>query len=948
MSAGTVLAVAVPQPSAPPPDGQEVRGTVPLRTLLGIVAFHAVFYTLFFCPVWLDGKRLCYGDSLCYYYPAYVSGHALWEPALMGGYPKFADPQFQLWYPPALVCSLLGLPFDVYDVLAYVLAGTFAHAYLRRLTGSWTAGCLAGLVFGTCAFMTTHHGHTTIIHVAAWLPLLLWAVEELRQRVRLTWVSILAGAVGCCVLAGHPQVAVLCLLLTGCYFACSLPGAPAGHFRFLVSVVSSLVLGVALTAIQTLPTAEFTELTARSAPNYEYFCSYHFPRGALPTLIFPYAYGWFKIPGQEREPTLLLPALISSHEWLACASMLAVISAFAALLCGYRQRYVWFWLAVLTFALLAALGNDAPLAKLLYHVPLLNRSRCPGRFALWYGMASACLCGHALQCLLRLPPRRALQVTGVALTLAFGVAATALWVYKGQRFHSPFDPNAIAGLAANSPFRSAKPWRNPSLGLPFVCLLLSGLSLTLFVTFRNRLTQVALIACTILDGGSCAWLWPLADNCVPATALETPPGVRELSDITHQHHTRLFSTLRFPVCPNANLLVGVDCANYYGPVPLQRFTQLLPYPVSLQSLLAIEYWEAPVRPGPFGIFSSYPLDKGELGQSPGHPGAEECRFPVPNLPIRGLSIVSCLGNSTAVTQGTPVVEVLVRGVDGSVSRAELQAGRDTAEWALDVVPTARHGYAPLFESIPAESEGRRYLARRYIAKVQMAQTIQAEEVIFRWIGPTPASCVLTAVTLTGPNGESYPYLNNALAAHQGPAEAIPGTAIWLAHTKTPPPRAWLVPRAVSLPAEQILQIVATGRMPDGRAFDPYQMVLIEGKVASTSDKTAADPAAQIDVLGVQSGWAELRTRSSEGGVLVLTDTWYPGWRVQVDGKRVPLLRADYLIRAVEVPPGEHRVTFVFRPTSFYRGLALTLGALAVVAFLPFLPWGFRRMRLLRG
>ena len=58
------------------------------------------------------------------------------------------------------------------------------------------------------------------------------------------------------------------------------------------------------------------------------------------------------------------------------------------------------------------------------------------------------------------------------------------------------------------------------------------------------------------------------------------------------------------------------------------------------------------------------------------------------------------------------------------------------------------------------------------------------------------------------------------------------------------------------------------------------------------------------------------------GILVLSDQWYPGWRVTVDGVAAPLLRTDYALRGVFVPAGTHQVTFRFQPLPLYLGLAL--------------------------
>ena len=68
------------------------------------------------------------------------------------------------------------------------------------------------------------------------------------------------------------------------------------------------------------------------------------------------------------------------------------------------------------------------------------------------------------------------------------------------------------------------------------------------------------------------------------------------------------------------------------------------------------------------------------------------------------------------------------------------------------------------------------------------------------------------------------------------------------------------------------------------------------------------------------------------GWLVLADPWYPGWVARFDGspQAVLVYRADYLFRAVRLPPGSHTVTFVFEPASYSRGRGISLAALVLV------------------
>jgi hypothetical protein len=60
------------------------------------------------------------------------------------------------------------------------------------------------------------------------------------------------------------------------------------------------------------------------------------------------------------------------------------------------------------------------------------------------------------------------------------------------------------------------------------------------------------------------------------------------------------------------------------------------------------------------------------------------------------------------------------------------------------------------------------------------------------------------------------------------------------------------------------------------------------------------------------------------GYLVLSDTYYPGWRAYVDGEERETLRANYAFRAVPLESGQHTVFFKYDPLSFKTGLVISL------------------------
>ncbi len=68
----------------------------------------------------------------------------------------------------------------------------------------------------------------------------------------------------------------------------------------------------------------------------------------------------------------------------------------------------------------------------------------------------------------------------------------------------------------------------------------------------------------------------------------------------------------------------------------------------------------------------------------------------------------------------------------------------------------------------------------------------------------------------------------------------------------------------------------------------------------------------------------LNVFAERGGILLLTDSYYPGWTAFLDAERTRVYCANYLFRGVYVPPGNHTVEFLYRPRTFYAGVALSV------------------------
>ncbi len=158
------------------------------------------------------------------------------------------------------------------------------------------------------------------------------------------------------------------------------------------------------------------------------------------------------------------------------------------------------------------------------------------------------------------------------------------------------------------------------------------------------------------------------------------------------------------------------------------------------------------------------------------------------------------------------------------------------------------------------------------------------------------------------------------------------------------PRAFLVPAsgAVVLPDEGAQ--LARVRAED---FDPSRTVVVAEKpVPPGNGRTDDLPAAPV-VTGIVPGLNDIRMSIAAAvpSILVLSQTWYPGWKALVDGEPQPLLRVDYGFTGTVVGPGMHSVAFRYEPRSLRHGAALTAGALLICAGLAL--GGSRRMIMWR-
>jgi hypothetical protein len=71
--------------------------------------------------------------------------------------------------------------------------------------------------------------------------------------------------------------------------------------------------------------------------------------------------------------------------------------------------------------------------------------------------------------------------------------------------------------------------------------------------------------------------------------------------------------------------------------------------------------------------------------------------------------------------------------------------------------------------------------------------------------------------------------------------------------------------------------------------------------------------------------------SEQGGVVVFSEIYYPGWQATIDGEKAEIARANYVLRAMEMPAGHHTLVMTFDPQTIHTTEHIAFGALALLA-----------------
>lgn len=759
----------------------------------------------------------------------------------------------------------------------------------------------------------------------------------------------------------------------------------------LLGMVPAIALGIA--AVQVIPLVELGFFSFRGlGVNYQFATSYSMPVHNLVNLVFPYFFRYtnrfYWSLWSEWETTLyagIAPLALAIVALLFVRNRMVLFFAavtVASLLLAFGGQspyplYERLW-QLPGFSSLRVPGRFSMLVT--FSIAVLSA----------YGANWLCEslrpleAGRPLGRWRRLS--RSVAVNGFALYLLGLLAAMAAvaWWLVSFRGWIEREPWAVKRLLEESYLsqRNDKPWLTSDMVLSFLnysldptnektatsLALMLATFLLLFSWFAFRrlwrawaALLVVLVAADMLMFATdfhptvhisqlatpdAAARWLMAQNRDGMGRVYTPPGIRKTE-------------------PNKLMPFRVAEIAGYSSLETTRHQEYMinvaEYDKVLLDVYNVRFVVMPKRPPAMPSYqhTAYHPNRPLAWGPPNNRGAHATFYMSPAVRADAVCIISGLRSATEIPQDAEVAEIVVEDTSGERVALKVKAGRDTAEWAYDrpdVTPHVAHRRVQVADRIwVADKDGRQYQANLYFARLQLDKTRTVSKLEFHYLYPKGTVRLYGMALWENPNTAHQVLSRDKYLPRYEDDEVV------ILENLSRLPRAFLVPTARLVKRSEILDTMVQGD------FDPERVVLLEppeGRRAMPTTAAAifdtraigtwlqastgvADPnlveswvrgnpvtrPGTAEIVKYESREVVIRTESDRNAILFLSDSYYPGWKAQVDGAEQRVYRANYLFRAVLVPSGRHEVRFVFEPESFILGAQVSAFSISTLLIL---------------
>jgi Bacterial membrane protein YfhO len=433
---------------------------------LSCIIFLALLPFVFFWRETLGWLTLGDQDAVFWFFPAFTfiaeqlkSGNLpLWSVYQYSGAPFFVQ-----WHTGVLdpinwiyLSSTSSRTLTMSLEIGFALSLLATFVYTRSLGFNRRACVISSVIYALSGFAVARTLYPSFLHIVALAPLVLYFVDRLYQRGK--WRDVAAGAliIAWQIFAAHAQPLVYSSLLAGAYalfrlrnadkdspqktqkentkstkgIFCGFCGQYSSAFRFLLQFTLMFLSGAALAAVQLIPAFETAGQSVRKEWPYDLFTMNSLHPVSLLTTLFPFFHG----SGKSIYQLPYWGNYWHHNEAQFYLGLSAISLAIAGAIFAWRSRnrIAIFWSLVAVVGIILSLGKySGPIARILYHIPLISHFRSPNRHWMEVSLAVAVLAGYAIDRLLQERSRElgilVKRAAVILLLLCSAVAGALFW-----------------------------------------------------------------------------------------------------------------------------------------------------------------------------------------------------------------------------------------------------------------------------------------------------------------------------------------------------------------------------------------------------------------------------------------------------------------------------------------------------------------------------------------
>ncbi len=296
----------------------------------------------------------------------------LWNKLNATGIPFAADVQSAVFYPINVIVLIFPVyvGFKLYFTIHLSLAAIGMYYYIKRISKNIYISLASGLVIMFSNILIIRFNHINTMASIAWLPFMLLITDKLVEYKKAKYAIILGTLMSLQFFAGFPQTALYSDIFLFCYYL----SFNLHYKRKFTELVKEIAIFVGsyfgLIAVQLFPLAQLIVFTKRSDMTYNFFIGGSQSWRMLIQMIYPAFWG-------AGSSNLNIGVEFPTDIYIGIIPLLLCIYGIRYYFNDFRVK-VCLYTMIVSFAYTCC-GELPFLAKIIYHIPILNSFRVPSR-----------------------------------------------------------------------------------------------------------------------------------------------------------------------------------------------------------------------------------------------------------------------------------------------------------------------------------------------------------------------------------------------------------------------------------------------------------------------------------------------------------------------------------------------------------------------------------------